>query len=68
MSGPCTEMRSDRMRNERDELVAALKYYREHAQCSCTVAERESGHLLECWMPLANQLGDDLLKQIEAKS
>ena len=23
-----------------------------HAQCSCSVSERESGHRVECWMPM----------------
>lgn len=30
-----------------DELLAAA----EQAQCGCTVRERASGHLTECWMP-----------------
>jgi hypothetical protein len=30
------------------EKVAAMAKY---AQCSCTVPIRDSGHMLECWMP-----------------
>lgn len=30
-----------------DELLAAA----EQAQCACTIRERDSGHLSDCWMP-----------------
>ena len=28
-----------------------LREAAEQAQCSCSIAERESGHLVDCWMP-----------------
>ncbi len=33
--------------NSHEELLEAAK----QAQCGCSIAERESGHRVECWMP-----------------
>jgi hypothetical protein len=33
------------------EMLEALKL----ADCACTVPQRMSGHLVDCWMPLAQE-------------
>jgi hypothetical protein len=33
------------------EAVAALRLIAEKMQCACSVAERNSGHRTDCWMP-----------------
>ena len=33
-------------------------------QCSCTLRERDSGHLTECWKPEANEIIEELERQL----
>jgi hypothetical protein len=40
---------------EDPSLIPAIIEAAKHAQCKCTVKERISGHLLECWMPELNE-------------
>lgn len=37
------------------EAVMALIAAAEDAQCTCTLEERMSGHVSECWMPILVQ-------------
>lgn len=42
------------LERENQELRAALEAIRaaaKNAQCDCTLAERDSGHKTDCWMP-----------------
>ncbi len=44
----------ERDRKEIERLREALEYFRD-AQCDCSVAERDSGHLIGCWKPEADE-------------
>jgi hypothetical protein len=40
-----------KIKNQRDDLLRASK----EAQCSCTVRQRDSGHVFGCWMPALSE-------------
>jgi hypothetical protein len=52
---------------ENKRLHSCLGHVRESMQCECSTAERDSGHLVGCWLPEAIQEIDALLTKCGVK-